>query len=47
VEASQAAVQYQEALINVADNVEGAASKIKEHINYSQQMVMTLKEYLD
>lgn len=47
VEASQAGIQYQDALINVADNVEGAASKIKEHIHYSQQMVSTLKEYLD
>lgn len=46
VEASQAGIQYQDALINVADNVEGAASKIKEHIHYSQQMVSTLKEYL-
>ena len=46
VEASQAGVEYQDALINVADNVEGAASKIKDHIHYSQQMVSTLKEYL-
>ncbi len=46
VEASQAAVEYQDALINVADNVEGAASRIKGHIHYSQQMVSTLKEYL-
>ena len=45
VEASQAGTQYQDALINVADNVEGAASKIKEHIYYSQQMVSTLEEY--
>jgi len=45
VEASQAGIQYQEALINVADNVEGAASKIKEHIHYSQQMVAILEEY--
>ena len=45
VEASQAGEQYQEALINVADNVEGAASKIKEHIKYSQQMVFILEEY--
>ena len=45
VEASQAGTQYQDALINVADNVEGAASKIKEHIHYSQQMVSTLEEY--
>jgi hypothetical protein len=45
VEASQAGIEYQEALINVANNVEGAASKIKEHINYSQQMVSTLEEY--
>lgn len=43
VEASQAGAEYQEALINVADNVEGAASKIKEHINYSQQMVSILE----
>ena len=46
VEASQAGVQYQDALINVADNVEGSASKIKQHIHYSQQMVSTLREYL-
>jgi len=45
VEASQAGSQYQEALINVADNVEGAAGKIKDHIKYSQQMVSTLEEY--
>ncbi len=43
VEASQAGVQYQEALINVANNVEGAAGKIKNHIHYSQQMVSTLE----
>jgi len=46
VEASQAGIQYQEALINVANNVEGAASKIKTNIHYSQQIVSTLKEYL-
>ncbi len=45
VEASQAGTQYQEALINVADNVEGAAGQIKKHIQYSQQMVATLDEY--
>jgi predicted transcriptional regulator len=45
VEASQAGAQYQEALINVADNVEGAASKIKDHIKYSQRMVSVLEEY--
>lgn len=45
VEASQAGSQYQEALINVADNVAGAAGEIKEHIKYSQQMVSTLEEY--
>jgi len=45
VEASQAGDQYQEALINVADNVEGAAGQIKDHIKYSQQMVSTLEEY--
>ncbi len=45
VEASQAGAQYQEALINVADNVEGAAGQIKEHIKYSQQMVTVLEEY--
>jgi len=45
VEASQAGIQYQDALINVADNVEGAASKIKDHIHYSQQMVTVLEEY--
>lgn len=44
VEASQAGDIYQESLINVADNVEGAASKIKEHIVYSQQMVSILKQ---
>jgi hypothetical protein len=43
VEASQAGVQYQDALINVADNVAGAAGKIKDHIKYSQQMVATLE----
>ena len=46
VEASQAGTEYQDALINVADNVQGAASKIKDHIHYSQQMVSNLKEYL-
>ena len=45
VEASQAGTQYQDALINVADNVEGAAGKIKEHISYSQKMVSTLLDY--
>ena len=45
VEASQAGSQYQDALINVADNVEGAAGKIKEHIKYSQRMVSSLEEY--
>ncbi len=43
VEASQAGAQYQDALINVADNVEGAAGKIKDHIKYSQQVVSTLQ----
>lgn len=43
VEASQAGSQYQEALINVADNVEGAANKIKAHIRYSQKMVEALE----
>lgn len=43
VEASQAGAQYQEALINVADNVEGAAGKIKAHIKYSQKIVSTLQ----
>ncbi|PCI60483.1 MAG: chemotaxis protein [Gammaproteobacteria bacterium] len=43
VEASQAGAEYQDALINVADNVEGAAGKIKAHIKYSQQLVSTLK----
>lgn len=42
VEASQAGVQYQDALINVANNVEGAAGEIKGFIQYSQQMVSTL-----
>lgn len=45
VEASQAGSEYQDALVNVADNVEGAAGKIKDHINYSQQMVAELDEY--
>ena len=45
VEASQAGIQYQEALINVANYVEGAAGQIKSHIKYSQQMVATLEEY--
>lgn len=45
IEASQAGIEYQEALINVANNVEGAASKIKDHIHYSQQMVSTLEEH--
>jgi len=43
VEASHAGSQYQDALINVADNVEGAANKIKTHIKFSQQMVSTLQ----
>jgi len=44
VEASQSGAQYQDALINVADNVEGAAAKIKEHIKYSQHKVSILEE---
>ena len=45
VEASQAGVQYQDALINVAENVEGAAGQIKDHISYSKKMVSTLTNY--
>ncbi|MGB0938066.1 MAG: hypothetical protein ACPGTQ_11460 [Colwellia sp.] len=45
VEASQAGSQYQDALINVAENVEGAAGKIKDHISYSQKMVSSLVQY--
>jgi len=43
VEASQAGVEYQDALINVANNVESAASEIKDYIKYSQQIVLTLQ----
>ncbi|WP_085299327.1 methyl-accepting chemotaxis domain-containing protein [Cognaticolwellia mytili] len=45
VEASQAGEQYQSALTNVADNVEGAANKIREHIRYAQQMVSILEQH--
>jgi len=44
VEASQAGVLYQEALNNVADNVESAASLIKSHIRDSQQLVFSLRQ---
>lgn len=44
VEASQAGVLYQEALNNVADNVESAASLIKSHIRESQQLVFSLRQ---
>lgn len=45
VEASMAGIQYQDALINVADNVVGAADQIKQHIQYSQHMVSALEKY--
>lgn len=44
VEASQADMLYQEALNNVADNVESAASLIKLHIRESQQLVFSLRQ---
>ena len=47
VEASQTGVEYQEALINVADNVEGASKDIKEHIHFAQLMVKELKDNLN
>lgn len=43
VEASQAGVLYESALVNVADNVESAASEIKELINKSQELVNILQ----
>lgn len=42
VEASQAGTAYQEALHNVADNVQSAAQLIKQHIVSSQQLVSSL-----
>jgi hypothetical protein len=44
VEASQAGETYREALNNVADNVEDAASLIKLNIRESQQLVYNLRE---
>jgi hypothetical protein len=44
VEASQAGALYQEALNNVADNVENAANLIKSHIYNSQQLVFSLRQ---
>ena len=44
VEASQAGVLYEEALNNVADNVENAASLIKSHIRDSQKLVFSLRQ---
>jgi hypothetical protein len=44
VEASQASVIYRESLINVAENVESAASEIKIYINKSQQLVKNLQQ---
>lgn len=44
VEASQAGDLYQEALNNVADNVESAASLIKLKIRESQQLVFSLRQ---
>jgi hypothetical protein len=44
VEASQASVIYRESLINVAENVESAASEIKIYINTSQQLVKNLQQ---
>lgn len=42
VEASQAGIDYQESLQNVANNVESAANIIKSHINSSKQLVSLL-----
>ncbi len=42
IEASQAGNAYQESLHNVADNVESAASVIKQHIQSSQLLVSSL-----
>jgi len=44
VEASQAGALYEEALNNVADNVESAASLIKSHISDSKQLVSSLRQ---
>jgi len=44
VEASQAGALYEEALNNVADNVERAASLIKSHISDSKQLVSSLRQ---
>jgi hypothetical protein len=44
VEASQAGALYEEALKNVADNVESAASLIKSHIRDSQKLVFSLRQ---
>jgi len=44
VEASQAGSLYQDALNNVADNVESAASLIKKHIESSKQLVSSLQQ---
>ena len=44
VEASQAGELYQEALNNVANNVESAASLIKIQIKESQQLVFSLRQ---
>jgi len=44
VEASQAGALYEEALNNVADNVESAASLIKSHIRDSKQLVSSLRQ---
>lgn len=44
VEASQAGVLYEDALNNVANNVESAALLIKEHIQNSQKLVSALQQ---
>jgi len=44
VEASQAGLLYQESLNNVANNVESAASAIKDHISTSQHLVSNLQQ---
>jgi len=44
VEASQAGSLYQDALNNVADNVESAAKHIKKHIETSKQLVSNLQQ---
>jgi len=43
VEASQAGPLYQDALDNVAENVESIASIIKEQIVFSRQQVAALQ----